>query len=68
MYKNKKKRRWEATEPMHLIGWTITYVTQDHEGSLFKMILESTSGKSEQRECWVDIGIVPSEVVQRSYK
>lgn len=67
MYKNRWKNRWEATQPEHLIGWTIVSVTTERSGNLFKMNLVSTSGKNESRECWVDIDIVPSETVQRNY-
>lgn len=68
MYKNRWRRRWEASEPVHLIGWKINYSTDEMDNHDFiKMTLESTS-TGEQRECWVLAEIIPSEVVQRNWK
>jgi hypothetical protein len=67
LYRNRLRGRWEAKEPVHLVGWTIKGSYTEKKQDFIRMLLVNNVTK-EERECWVHEDIVPMEVTQRDWK
>lgn len=67
MYQNKKRNRWEATEPVHLVGWEIQSMedTPDRNGFMAVTVRNKMSGNV--RVVYTLPGAIPIGSVERGY-
>lgn len=67
MYKHRWRNRWEAKEPVHLIGWTIEEHAKKADSSGFVKTRVTNNVTKEQRECWIHKDVIPMEITQRNW-